>query len=151
MEEDRYIPKLNFFKLTNADINDGYRLSVDWKDLTTPEETIIRVGCTYLHKKSKYKDFENRVIYSMDVDFLESMEEIDSVTYNPSIKEPEEKGYPNNIAHSSIKFDNELYDDAQARPAILTELRNHVKHNKVYFDLEIVRVEVEKYRNLNQF
>lgn len=40
------IPRPIFFDLNNADISNGYNLSVDWEKKTTPEDVIIRVGCS---------------------------------------------------------------------------------------------------------
>lgn len=144
------IPRPIFFDLNNADISDGYNLSVDWEKKTTPEDVIIRVGCS--QKKFNpnkplefFKPYEERVIYAIEINFLKSITEIISVYYRPVFFSEKAKGFVDNPAHSSIKFEEDNF--SQYRPLIIGELRNHAKNKNVEFNMEFVSGEVEKYRN----
>ena len=145
-KKDKYIPSLYFFDLHESDKKTGYKLSVDWEKLATPEETIIRIGCSYKKDTKKFKKYENRVIYAIEVTFLNNLDGISDVIYNPIFHPVEKSGYPNNPAHSLIGFDKDKYD-VQDRPAVITELRNHAQGKKIEFDMKVVDKAVQEYRN----
>lgn len=146
-QDDKYVPKLRFFELNTADKETGYNLSVDWETKTTPEETIIRIGCTYKSGTDKFKNYENRVIYALEIDFLNKMDEIINIIYDPILHLPLKKGLPDNPSHSLVGFDKDKYEDPQNRPAILTELRNHAKDKKIVFDKNAINKAVKACRN----
>lgn len=148
LENGEYVPKFRFFELSNPDKETGYSLSVDWESKTTPEETIIRIGCTYKGDSNQFKNYDNRVIYALEIDFLISMDEIINVIYDPISHIPPKQGTPDNPAHTLIVFDKEKYEDPQNRPAILTELRNHAKDKKIEFNMKSVHKAVKECRNL---
>jgi len=144
-KEDRYTPTIYFFDLSQTDKNTGYSLSVDWDKKTTPEESIIRIGCSYKTKPDfEFKNYKNRVIYALEIAFIDSLDWISKIEYSPTIHTKEILGHPNNKAHSLVFYDKAEY--AQNRPALLTELRNHAKDKKIEFDMTKVEVFVEKCR-----
>lgn len=147
-EDGKYIPTFKFFDLSTDDIKSGYNLSVDWDQKTNPEEIIIRIGCTFHPKKNgQFKNYGNRVIYALEVNFLNNIEKVLNVIYDPISNIVEERGKPNNPSHTLVSFDftdEEQYK--QDRPAILTELRYHAMDKKVHFDIDIVHAAVNKYR-----
>lgn len=144
-KEDRFTPSPYFFDLSNTDKITGYSLSVDWDKKTTPEEGIIRIGCSYKSKPAlEFKNYKNRVIYALEIEFIDSLDWIRKIEYSPTIHKKGIFGHPNNKAHSLVFYDQAEY--AQNRAALLTELRNHAKDKKVEFDMTIVEKAVEKYR-----
>lgn len=147
LQDAKYVPKFRFFELSTADKETGYSLSVDWESKTTPEDTIIRIGCTYKTGTDKFKNYENRVIYALEINFLSNMDEIINIIYDPILHLEPKKGLPDNPSHTLVRFDKDKYDDPQNRPAILTELRNHAKDKKIIFDIKFVNKAVKEYRD----
>lgn len=143
---NKYKPSLNFFELTGADKATGYGLSVDWEKLTTPEKTIARIGGTYIYKTEKFKEFKDKVIYAIEIEFLKSLKGVNSITYNPSNLNNKKLGSPSNPSHSIIKFDETEYDQKQNRVEILTEIRNHAKDKKIEVDMNEVEKLVKELR-----
>lgn len=145
-KDQKFIPTLKFFDLSEPDKLSGYHLSVDWENRTTPEETIIRIGCSFSINTTKFKNYKNRVIFALDVRFLVELNGILKVSYSPIIQLIEKTGHINNLAHSLISFDKEEFT-AQLRPAVITEMRNHAKDKKINFDMEVVDKAVLQYRD----
>ncbi len=147
-KKNEFLPSLRFFALSPNDKIEGYKLSVDWNAITSPEEVIARVGATYKVNKNgdfTFKEFENRVIYSVEINFLNSLNFILNVVYDPIVNKPIIIGSPNNPSHSLICFDSQFYTD-QNEPMILAEIRNHAKSNRITVDFDIVKKLVEEYR-----
>ncbi len=145
-KEDKYVPKLRFFDLSNPVKKMDYSLSVDWERKTTPEETIIRVGCSYKTNTEIFKNYKNRIIYALEIKFINSLEWIIDTTYDPTLHEIKKLGSPDNSAHALINFAEDQY--AQNRAAILTELRNHSQDKKIGFNMKEVDKAVIECRKL---
>ena len=137
-ESGNHIPRLKCFSLSPADIEANYKLSVDWEKKTTPEEVLIRWGTSFKRgKNTEYKPFDNRVLYKLNVGFLQKLPFILDVIYSPSHK---------NNAHSSICFDNEQFNYKEHEPEFLTELRDHAKQFIIKMNMDEVRKKVEEKR-----
>lgn len=132
-KKNNQIPAPRCFTLSDDDKSTDYGLSVDWSELTTAEDILIRVGLSKKKGKEVYKDYTTRELYSMNVGFLKSFSEITNVVYDP-------KDF--NVAHSLILFKPESYE--QAEPEIVaTKIRDHAKDNKVLVNMQVVREKVE--------
>jgi len=99
---DENIPKFIFFELTELDKKTGYRLSVDWELKTTPEETIARIGGSYKTNTTQFKEYKNRIIFALDIKFLNSLDFVIDVNYNPIVHPVRKLGSPNNVLTSSL-------------------------------------------------
>lgn len=95
---NKQIPAIREFSLHPAD--EG-KLSVDYKNYTTPEQCLIRVGRSK-NLKGEYKNPLDRELYILDVKSVLEIKNIDKVIYDPIIFEQEIEGKPNNPAHSLI-------------------------------------------------
>ena len=141
-EDDKFMPKYLCFQLNPRDIVDDYRLSVEWNKQTTTEDVLVRVGTSFhLDKHGKrtndFKPYENRVLYKLEISFLQSLSLVKDVIYKPS---------KNNSAHSSVCYDKEKYEDREDRVELLIEIRDHAKQFTVNVDMETVKREVEEKR-----
>jgi hypothetical protein len=138
-KKNKQIPAPRCFTLSEKDKKTDFGLSVEWSQMTTPEEILIRLGLSKKEdKKGKeiYKDYTTRELYAMNIGFLKTFSEITNVVYDP---------IPANVAHSLVLFKPETYE--QAEPEIIaTKIRDHAKDNKVQVNMQIVKEEVEKER-----
>ena len=110
--------------------------------MTTPEETLVRLGTSFKIDKNGnvgnvYKPFDNRIIYKMEVAFLKKLPFILDIIYTPRIM---------NTAHSSICFNKENYNFQENRPQMLIEMRDHAKQFTVNVDMDEVKRKVEEIR-----
>lgn len=143
--KNKNIPSLRCFSLSP---NDKGSLSVDWERRTTPEEAVARFGASFKQGKEEYKTYNNREVYAMKVSFLNALEPVENVVYDPIYYGKPEKGRVNNPAHSLVKFTEAFAKDNQNDPEIILKMRNHAVENKVLIDLDKVHELVEKLRNL---
>lgn len=139
-ENGNQIPKMGCFSLSQDDIKDNYRLSVEWDKMTTPEEVLIRVGISFKKNSNQYKPFDTRILYKLEVGFLKQLPFILDVIYSP---------WHGNPAHSSICFDNENYNYQEHRPQILIEIRDHAKQFTVNVNMDEVKQKVEEITSKN--
>lgn len=146
-KKNKSVPSTRCFDLTERD---GNKLSVDWSGLTTPEESIARVGASFKFGKEEYKESGSRELYALEISFLNTLKEIEEVIYDPIINTPSIKGQPNNLAHSLIIFNEDVVNDKLKRPEIILKLRDHAKSRRVEVNTDQVNDLVEEYRNLNQ-
>jgi len=144
-KNDKFLPHVKCFSLSPADKDEGYGLSVDWDKKTTPEDTIIRVGCSYKGDSEVFKEYANREIYSLNIEILKTIVGVVDIKYDPIINLPEQKGRPSNISHSLIYFSEEEYKKNE--PIIILQIRNHAKDRKVEVDMAKVDNGVQQYRN----
>ena len=70
--KNKAIPATRCFDLNK---NDDNKLSVDWEEMTTPEECIARVGTSFRFNKDEYKPYDNREIYALEIDFLNRLKD----------------------------------------------------------------------------
>lgn len=140
-KENKRIPAYRCFSLRE---NDGNKLSVDFGALTSPEECLSRIGCSFKSNKNEYKSFTNREIYSLKIEFLLSLQSIEDVKYDPIIFQSLRRGQVNNFAHSLIIF---LTGYDQVEPEIFIKLRDHAITRKVEVDMNQVSILVEKCRS----
>ncbi len=143
--ENKKIPATRCFSLSP---NDGGGLSVDWERKTTPEESVARFGASFKRCKEEYKSYDNREIYAMEVSFLNALEPVEKVVYDPIYYEKPEKGRMNNPAHSLIKFSDALAHDDYNDPETILKMRAHAIENKMEINLDKVHELVKKYRAL---
>lgn len=144
--KNKLIPAVRCFTLSEADKVDDYRLSVEWDKKTTPEEILIRVGLTFKGTGPHFKDYSNREVFSISIGFLNGLDFIVDVIYDPFLPDLPIKGKPSNPAHSLVAFKKEDYDQYEAQ--IFTEIRNHAKDKKMNVDMGIVTKIVEEQRNI---
>jgi len=142
-KRNKTIPAVRCFSLSP---NDRNKLSVDWDRKTTPEESIVRIGCSFKYTSNEFKPFTNREIYALKIDFLKSISEIENVIYDPIILSNPEKGEVNNPAHSLITFSLDLLNDQANEPEVYLKIRDHAKVHRVVVDMEKVTTLVENYR-----
>lgn len=139
---NKAIPSIKVFSFSQYD--DG-KLSVDWNKLTTPEQTIARVGMSYKKDTTIFKEYNTREIYALNVSFLNDLGDyIKEVTHDPVFNNPEIIGTPNNPAHSLICCNNISDFDM---PEFLTKLRDHAKNQLVGVNMEEVNRLVSTYRD----
>lgn len=136
---NRQIPALGCFSLSPAD--EG-KLSVDWEKMTTPEETIARVGASYKLAKEEYKPYENREVYALAVSFLRSLTDVDEVVYDPVHYSTPIKGRVNNPAHSFIQFSDTF--TTHNDPETILKIRDYAAEQKIPVDMKKAHVLVEK-------
>ncbi|MDK2842974.1 MAG: hypothetical protein PWQ17_2480 [Anaerophaga sp.] len=146
-KKNKNIPSVRCFSLSP---NDEGSLSVDWERKTTPEEAIARFGASFKLCKEEYKSYDNREVYAMKISFLNALEPVESVVYDPIYYEKPEKGRVNNPAHSLIKFTEAFANDNQNDPEIILKMRNHAVENKVQINLDTVHELVKEYRDLQR-
>jgi len=135
-KRNKAIPAVRSFSLKPSDKN---KLSVEWEKQTTPEECIARVGCTYKISTTTYKGFDNREIYSLKIDFLKSLSDVEDVIYDPVFFLIPEKGRINNPAHSLVIFSLDLLSEKANEPETYLKLRDHAKSRRVAFNMEEVK------------
>ncbi|MCW3106503.1 MAG: hypothetical protein JWQ09_1009 [Segetibacter sp.] len=145
VEKDKFTPKLKGFSLSDNDKEHGYGLSVEWSAITTPEESIARVGASFKKNTDKYKDHTKRDIYALSISFLKSLDSILDVVYDPIFNEPPIRGVPNNISHSLVNFSKEELEKNETE--IYTRIREHAKDKKKSVDMKRVDALVNIYRN----
>jgi len=141
---NKIIPAIRCFTLSAVDKIEGFKLSVDWDQKTTPEETLIRVGLTFRGSGPEYKDHSNREVFAINIDFLRGLDGIIDVIYNPIFNDPPINGRPNNIAHSLVEFRKEDYDQYEAQ--IFTEIRSYAMNSKLIVDMNFVNEQVTNLR-----
>lgn len=142
---NKRIPSLRCFTLSS---NDKGSLSVDWERRTTPEEAVARFGASFRYGTEEYKSYDNREIYAMEISFLNTLEPVDKVIYDPIYFSKPETGRVNNPAHSLIEFSDAFVRDNQNDPEIILKMRNHAVENKVHIDSKKVHELVDKLRDL---
>lgn len=143
--DNKLIPSTSCFSLNNSDKENDYSLSVDWEKMTTAEDCIIRVGCSFKRETGIFKDYRTREIYALDVSFLTALSQVEKVISTPLINNPPIFGRPDNPAHSSICFKRLAYDEAE--PELILKIRDHAKDKIVEFDMTEVEKKVEGYRS----
>lgn len=139
-KKNKRIPAYRCFSLNEKDQN---RLSVDFKPLTNPEECLSRVGCTFKSRKQEFKNFRDREIYSLEIDFLRAFDVITDLIYDPAYYSNPERGLVNNPAHSLIIFSPSY---SELEPEIFVKIRDHAISRKETVDMEKVADMVEKCR-----
>ena len=93
--DDDRIPKSTAFK---PDFQFG--ISCDWSKLSTPEDTLIRVGLTYKFESSLYKDFQEFSVIQFSVAKIKTIDEIIGLKHTP--KKKGLLGHPKNLSHSTM-------------------------------------------------
>lgn len=89
-------------ELTNTP-KEGPNRSCDWEKLSTPGETLKRVGKQYKHgKQGVFKNADEFFVFSWVTGFIRSLIPSQKVEHDPIFNNPEKEGYPNNPAHSII-------------------------------------------------
>lgn len=111
--------------------------------MTSPEECLSRVGCSYKTGTHEFKSFQDREVYSLETTFVHSLESVRDITYDPIICENLKKGFVSNSAHSLIIFSSNY---AEIEPEIFVKLRDHAASRKVDIDMSEVAEMVEKCR-----
>lgn len=142
---NRNIPNLRCFSLSP---NDMGSLSVDWERETTPEESVARFGASFKHGKEVYKPYDNREVYAMEISFLNTLEYVEKVVYDPIYIGKHEKGKVNNTAHSLIKMSEALAQDCYNDPETILKMRNHAIENKMQINFDKVHELVKEYRDI---
>lgn len=142
-KRNKAIPAVRCFSLMPSDKN---RLSVEWEKQTTPEECIARVACTYKRNTTIFKSYENREIYSLSINFLKSLSDIEDVIYDPVFFLKPEKGQVNNPAHSLVVFSLDLLSRNANEPEIYLKMRDHAKDRRIAFNMEKVTKLVNEHR-----
>lgn len=140
--KDKKIPATRCFSLSKYDES---KLSVDWDEMTTPEESVARFGASFKCEKEEYKSYEDREIYALDISFLNSLSKVEKVVYDPLFFDTTIIGRINNPAHSLIVFEQEYDND----PEILIKIRDYASKNKVQIDMQKVDKLVKIYREQN--
>lgn len=141
--KNKKIPAIRCFSLSAADEN---KLSVDWDKQTTPEECIARTGATFKMNTENYKQYEDRELFALDISFLDSLQDVEKVVYDPVLYDIPIKGRVNNPSHSLMVFDKEFAKDRARQPEIVLKIRNHAANKKVAIDWDKVHELVKKYR-----
>lgn len=142
--KNKSIPAPRCFDLSEQDKN---KLSVEWEIMTTPEETIARVGASYKYDKKEYKSYQNRELYAMELAFLNNLQDMDKTIYDPLIYPHPQKGRPNNPAHSLLVFHMDFLNDKARRPETIVKIRDHAKDKKICINEEKLDDLVKVYRN----
>lgn len=128
LRDENFEPYISAFKPTKKDDN---KLSVDYQELTTPEDSIGRFGAT---KKinGNFKNIDDFSIYSLETSFLINLPNnfISKVEYNPIHNDPLIDGVPNNKSHSLAHFIESHTDE----PELLAKLWEHGKTRFIKFD-----------------
>lgn len=140
-KKNKAIPAVRCFKLKTIDEN---KLSNDWEELTTPEDTLARCGATFRNGKEEYKTYEDKEIYGIDVGFMRTVTCVSDIIYDPIDFNPKRKGVPNNVSHTSTIF-SDIKDEDE--PEIFISIRDHAVVNKVEVNMTIVHEIVLKLRN----
>jgi hypothetical protein len=140
-KKNKRIPAYRCFSLMEKDNN---KLSVDFSSLTSAEECLARVGCSYKTDKNEYKSFDDRALYSLSIKFLHSLESIEDVIYDPINHDSLRKGIVNNPAHSLIAFKPGYHE---IEPEVFVKLRDHAITRKVTVDMKQVAILVDKCRD----
>jgi hypothetical protein len=135
--KNKAIPAIRNFSLNP---NDNGNLSVDWDKLTTPEDSIARIGAQFKFNSSEFKEFENRELYALNVEKVRSIEGINDVVHDPISESL--PGIPKNEAHSLICCSS----NEELHPEIFLKLRDTAKDNLVVVNMDIVREKVEVLR-----
>lgn len=143
--KNKMIPAARCFDLSPQDNN---KLSVDWNAKTSPEECIARVGGSFRFEREEYKPYHNREIYAMEIAFLNRLDDVLQLEYDPIIHNPPQKGNPNNPAHSLVVFHLSFLNDKAKRPETILKIRNHAKHNRISLNNEKLDDLVKSYRVL---
>lgn len=142
-ERDRKNKRIPAHRCFSLSENDNGKLSVDWEQKTTPEESIARFGASFKYNSKEFKPFKNREIYALEISFLKSLSDIDDVIYDPISSSMDIKARVNNPAHSLIVF-NDLFPTHD--PETYIKLRDHAKNNKIEVDIQKVGDLVDKLR-----
>ena len=146
---EKFSPSTSSFSLSEADKTDGYGLSTDWEPKTSPEDSIIRIGCSYKGNSTEFKNYKNRELYALELSFLKSFSEILDAIFSPIDINPPQFGKPSNPAHALVSFRKGKSYDEYA-PLLFTKLRDHAKQRRIEFDMQAVENSVELYRKSNQ-
>ncbi len=145
VEKDKFTPRIRGFSLSREDKMQGYGLSVDWSSLTTPEESIARVGASFKKDTIKYKDYNTKDIYSLSVSFLKSIEAILDVVHDPKMYPTPIEGSPNNPSHSLVIFSPEELEKNETE--IYSRIREHAKDKKQTVNTKKIEEFVHVYRS----
>jgi hypothetical protein len=140
---NKNIPAVRCFSLSPLDNN---QLSVDWDYMTTPEESIARLGATYRKGKEEYKHYENWEIYALDIAFLNSLSDIEKVVYDPIVYATPQKGKTDNPAHSLVVFLEGFSNQKMKEPETILKIRDHAVGKKEEIDWPKVEELVSFYR-----
>lgn len=79
-------------------------MSTDWDKLTTPENSLIRVGLSRRHNSTQYKDANMFKLFSLKIEDIKLIEGVSSVDFTPIYNFPEILGSPNNPSHTDVWF-----------------------------------------------
>lgn len=121
---------------------DKRKLSVDAASITTPEDSLARLGGTYRKGCQVFKDYTKWELYSLNVGIIKLMDKSIDVIDDPIIVNPPEKGRPSNPAHSLIDLSSISEFDL---PEIILKLRNHAKDYQVAINMTRVDEMVKEY------
>lgn len=136
---NKMIPNIKGFQPTP---HDNFKLSVDWENKTTPEESLARFGATYKFNKNEFKDHNDFEVFSLEIAFVNSFDSIKEVSHDPIENNPPPIGTPNNPAHSLVHFSSTSEED---EPEIYLKLRDHA--DKISTNGDEVNELVESLRN----
>jgi hypothetical protein len=143
-KKNKSIPSVSCFSLSQNDKDDGYKLSVNWAALISPEHTLAIVGLSYKSGKEEFKNYRNKEIYSLNVQAVKNIENIIDVVYDPIVFPEKVKGFPSNRSHSSILINP--VDFEKNEPEIILKLRDYAAENYVMVDEKIVDSIIEEYQ-----
>lgn len=141
--KNKKVPSVSCFSLNK---NDGNKLSVDWEKLTTAEQCIARVGASFKTGTENYKTYDERLLYALDISFLNSLPEVERVVYDPVVQIIPARGRVNNPAHSLLVFNEEFSNNRALEAEILLKIRDHAANNMVEIDWVHVHELVKTYR-----
>ena len=126
--------------------HDDLKMSVDYDQLTTPEETLARCGATHHPTKApEFKDHTKRTIFSLNIGFLDQLSCVQDVYPSPVNLQPCPVGRPNNPSHSSAEFNK--VPTPEDEPEILSQIQDHVNGREIFPDSDRVEVLVTEYRS----
>ncbi len=137
------VPSVSCFSLSPHDKN---KLSVDWEQLTTPEECVARIGASFRVGHEEYKQYKNREVYALDISFLNSLSDIECVIYDPIKFSTKEKGKIDNPSHSLIVFFEGFLNNKIKEPETLIKMRDHAANKKAILNWSKIEELIELYR-----
>lgn len=110
------------------------QLSTDWDKYTDPHECLVRIGLTYKHGKTIFKNQRDFRLFELNVGDIRKITAILDILHTEINNTPEEIGFPNNPSHTDV-----LYMDEEVRLK-LKEIAKEV----LVLDRDSVDIEVEK-------
>ena len=82
-------------------------LSCDWDRYTNPDCSLIRTGLTFKHAKKVFKSSEEFLVFSLPVNKLREIQEIQDIIHTPEFRDHQIIGDPENLSHTSVFYIDE--------------------------------------------